>query len=311
LRLDHGERQRARQTGEDARSSESVHSGTNEAAEPDAKAGASALGCVTDVSAGDHTFACDGFEYDVRVPAACAAGGCGVVLDTHGATMDAAMEDANTNMRAIGEREGYVVVQPNANPKPPTSGWNAADYDHVWAFLSAARQAYAIDPKRVHVTGFSQGGEMTWAFTCAHADEIASAAPAALSGCTAENLGTVKRQVPVLYMHGKNDGIAAFDKFAASQRDAVISAWQMGAPTVVGQDASYTWSRYTNDSGGLFEFIEHTYTASSGILKGHCFPGSKDPGGLKGQLFSFACTSPNAFVWGEEVIEFFKAHPMP
>jgi hypothetical protein len=112
-------------------------------------------------------------------------------------------------------------------------------------------------------------------------------------------------------MHGKDDGIAAFDKFAAPQRDAVISAWEMGAPTILAQDATYTWSRYTNAKGSVFEFIEHSYAASSAILKGHCFPGSTDPGGLKGQLFSFACKPSNAFVWSEAVIAFFEAHPMP
>src|SRR5947207_2833918 len=37
-----------------------------------------AAGCITDVSAGDHHFTCDGLAVDARVPAACAApGGAG------------------------------------------------------------------------------------------------------------------------------------------------------------------------------------------------------------------------------------------
>jgi len=28
-----------------------------------------------------------------------------------------------------------------------------------------------------------------------------------------------------------------------------------------------------------------------------------------GQLYSFACDSPNAFAWGEVVVDFFVAHP--
>lgn len=268
-------------------------------------------GCITDVTAGDHVFACDGFTYDVRLPAACLSANCGIVLDVHGFTMSGAIQDANTNMRAIGEREGFVVVQPNAKGGPPTASWDSADYDRVWAFFVAARQVYAIDPKRVHVTGFSQGGAMTWAFTCAHGDEIASSAPAALNGCSVDNLAATKRQVPVLYMHGKNDGIAKYDTFAGPQRDAVVTAWNMGAPTTVASDAAYTWSRYTNAEGTVFELIEHEYSSSSLILKGHCFPGSTDSKAVSGQLYSFACKPPTSFVWGEEVIKFFKAHPMP
>jgi len=38
--------------------------------------------------------------------------------------------------------------------------------------------------------------------------------------------------------------------------------------------------------------------------------GSNDlDGGAPGQLFGFACQPPNSFVWGDEVMKFFLAHP--
>ena len=102
-----------------------------------------ASGCITDTSAGSRVFTCDGFKYDVTVPDACAAGGCGLVLDVHGATMSGKMEDANTDMRALGAKYGYVVVQPNANPAPPSSSWNpAADDPKVFAFFQDALAAF-------------------------------------------------------------------------------------------------------------------------------------------------------------------------
>jgi hypothetical protein len=152
---------------------------------------------------------------------------------------------------------------------------------------------------------------MTFGLLCAHGDEIASAAPAADPGCTAAGLAAVKRQVPLLYMHGRNDGIESFTALAAPQRDDILSAWAMGPAVVIAGDAQYTWSRYTNAQGTVFEFLEHDYVSTSPLLKGHCFPGSKDDGSVPGQLASFACVGPNAFVWGEEVMKFFKAHPMP
>jgi hypothetical protein len=84
----------------------------------------------------------------------------------------------------------------------------------------------------------------------------------------------------------------------------------MGSPSTVRSDASYTWSRYTSPKGNVFEFIAHDYTAAS-LGQGHCYPGSTDPGGAPGQIASFACQPPAAFVWGEEVMKFFKAHPLP
>jgi pimeloyl-ACP methyl ester carboxylesterase len=268
--------------------------------------------CTADPGAGDHVATCEGFTYDLHVPAACAGGGCGIVLDVHGASMNGRLEDNNSNMRVLGERDGYVVVQPNAKGTPPATVWNGpTDDDPVWAFFKIARQAYRTDPKRVHVTGFSQGARMTFALLCAHADEIASAAPAADPGCTAAELKAAKREVPLLYMHGRQDGVESFTKLAVPQRDDIVSAWAMPPPMIVASDSMYTWSRYTNANGTVFEFLEHDYTAASSLLKGHCFPGSTDTGTDPGEFISFACVAPTAFVWSEAVMKFFKAHPLP
>lgn len=266
--------------------------------------------CITDLSPGSHRFTCDGFVYDVEVPAACTASGCGLVLDVHGATMSGKMEDDNTGMRALGRKYGYVVVQPNANPKPPLSSWTASTDDaKVHAFLVAAIAAFKIDTKRVHMTGFSQGGMMTFRFLCKHADLFASVAPAAGEGCSFTAGDTPSRQIPVLFMHGTADAIVGYDANAVPQRDALVAGWSMGTGTVIASDAHYTRTRWTSASGNVFELIQHDYQASSAILKGHCYPGSTDPGGEPGQLFPFGCVPPNAFVWGEEVMAFFLAHP--
>ena len=267
-------------------------------------------GCITDTTAGDHQFTCDGFVYDVSVPPACASGGCGLILDVHGATMSGKMEDDNTNMRALGAQHGFVVVQPNANPAPPLSSWNPSpDDDKVFALLTLALSTFAIDGKRVHMTGFSQGGMMTFRFLCKHADVFASVAPGAGTGCTFTTGDTPSKEIPVLYMHGTKDAILNFQSLAVPQRDEVISGWKTDQGTVIASDADYTRTRYLTPSGTPFEFIQHDYAASSPFLVGHCYPGSTDPGGQKGQLFPFGCVAPNAFTWGDEVMKFFLAHP--
>jgi len=276
---------------------------------PDAP-GPTPMGCISDIAAGTKVFTCDGLKYDVTVPAACLAGGCGLVLDVHGMTMSGKMEDNNTNMRALGAKHRFVIVQPNATPAPPNSSWNPSTDDaKVRALLTLAIAAYKIDPDRVHMTGFSQGGMMTSRFLCKYADLFASVAPAAGTGCSFTGTDVPSREVPVLYIHGKTDALVAFSQGTA-QRDAAYAAWKLGSETVVSTDGKHKWTRRTSPAGTVFEFIEHTYEASSFVLRGHCYPGSKD---LKpsepGQYLAFACTDTGTLVWGEEVMKFFVAHP--
>ena len=271
--------------------------------------------CITDVTPADrHVFTCDGLTYDVSLPASCETTACGLVFDVHGFSMSGLMEDHNTNLAALGRQHGYIVVNPNAEPDPPLASWTAAEDDpKVFAFLERVMNVFKVDPKRVHFTGFSQGGDMTWRMLCAHSDVIASAAPAgsghsANEQCFSQGKSPA-RELPILFMHGTADALVPFSE-AEAARDAVVAAYGGGSPEVVSQDTEHLWSRWQGASGGLFEFVQHDYTGAQ-LLGGHCYPGSADPGGEPGQFFSFKCDQTAAFVWGEKVMEFFIAHPMP
>jgi hypothetical protein len=79
----------------------------------------------------------------------------------------------------------------------------------------------------------------------------------------------------------------------------------------VSSDASYAHTRWTTASGAVVETFDHAYetdpAGAHGSARGHCFPGStSDP--LAPQ-YAYPCKGPNAFVWGQEVLKFFQAHP--
>jgi polyhydroxybutyrate depolymerase len=265
-------------------------------------------GCVTDVSAGHHVFPCDSdIAYDVEVPPACAAGGCGLVLDMHGYTMNAASEDAGTGMRALGQQHGYVVVQPTA---PFVSGWvQATHVGAVYAFVKDVAEALVTDPKRAHAMGFSQGGGMTWRMICAHADFFASAAPiSGVLGCEFTPPNVPSREVPTLQVHGHKDAVLNFQAYAIPERDAAIAFWKLGAGTVIESDSGHTATRYESPFGTPFEFWEHDYAAPNLLFGGHCFPGGSDVGP---GLTQFGCAEQGTFDVGELAMEFFLAHPMP
>lgn len=280
--------------------------------------------CITDPHAGHSAISCSGIVFDVEVPAACEQPGCGLILDVHGLTMSAQMEDANTDLRAKAGAAGFIVIQPNANPAPPQASWSTSDDPKIFDFVTRAIAVYRVDTKRVHMTGFSQGGFMTWRFLCAHADAFASVAPGAAASncgsqaCTFTGAEVPSRQIPVLYMHGRQDTDYVQFSCAQPQVDAIAAAWGLTSQGVVASSPTYSRTRYANAGGGLLEFIAHDYTSnaqfpgiSSTRLLGHCYPGSTDPGGAPGQLFSFKCEQAASFTWGDEVLAFFVAHPLP
>ncbi len=277
-----------------------------------------AVGCVSDVSAGFRTYTCGDLTHNVEVPPECLDSACGLVIDIHGATMSGTQEDSNMGMRELGRQFGYIVLQSNA-----VGGmWRAGiDDNNIHLFALDLAEAFHVDDKRIHVTGFSQGGYMAWRFVCAHSEWLASAAPGAagagdsLVGPVCFSNGQVPtRQIPLLQLQGTQDALVKHHT-AIVQRDAVIMAMGLTEFGIVAGDASYRRTRYVNGQGATFEFLEHDYASDASFLGvaivGHCYPGSVDHVPGPGQLMGYGCKGQNSFHWGREVMQFFVAHPKP
>lgn len=286
-------------------------------------------GCITDVTPGEHTFTCEGFETNVSIPAACAAPGCGLITQIHGDTGTGALMDANTNLKALGKQRGFVVVSPTGPPWPgaePGSTWRVQDDEKVVAIINKVAEVFRTDPKKNHVTGFSRGGFVTWRLLCRHADMFASFAPATAGSsvggtCSGVNEvscpfdaavkdGMPSVEVPTLFLIGRTDSPVPLG-CTSRIRDQAIAAWGLTEGPNVDGNAQYTHRRWTNAKGTVLETYEHSYETVPngpwGSAKGHCFPGSAmDP--LAPQ-YAVPCKLPNAFTWGEQVITFFEAHP--
>lgn len=279
----------------------------------DGGGGGSPGGCLTDLSAGHHEVSCDGgILYDVEIPAECTSSSCGLIVDMHGYTMTGDAQDENTGMRALGQAEGYVIVQPTA----PQDGFMFPSWDQaahpalVFDFLSDLAVDLAIDPDRIHAMGFSQGGGMTFRLLCSHADFFASGAPiAALPGCEFEGANTPSEEVDILQVHGHEDPIVSFETQGVPQRDDALAAWPFGEPAVIEQDTGHTATRWTTTTGTDYEFWEHDYTSSATAvfvaIGGHCVPGGTD---FSGTPAGYSCENVDTFGFGEIAMAFFKAH---
>ncbi|MFN0252532.1 MAG: alpha/beta hydrolase family esterase [Kofleriaceae bacterium] len=277
-----------------------------------------ASGCIDDVTSGDRVYMCDGLRVDARIPAACQAPGCGLILVLHGDTGTGVLMDAHVRMREIGAAANYIVVAPTGPPFGsgyPGSTWRVAQDASLVAMVEMIRDVFRVDPAKIHVTGFSRGSFVTWRLLCDHADLFASVAPA--GGGDGAGFGEVtcfsngrvpSRKAPILFLMGRTDTSVGYATLAQI-RDAAIAHYGATGPTTIASDAQYRHDRWTGDA--IVETFDHAYETVTngpfGSARGHCIPGSTtDP---YAQQYAIPCVLPNAFVWGDEVLAFFRAHP--
>jgi poly(3-hydroxybutyrate) depolymerase len=92
---------------------------------------------------------------------------------------------------------GFMVVFPNGgNPVDKSWGWHAFafhgeapdDAGFLLTLIDELKKDYPIDPARIYMTGFSNGGGMASTFALLHADVLAGLVP--VSGGWRENVGT-------------------------------------------------------------------------------------------------------------------------
>lgn len=297
--------------------------------------------CFSNLTAGVHhrincSLLLKGMTLTYNVPKQCAAGmNCGLILDVHGLWMDALMEDRGTNMRAIGERHGYIVVQPTAPSRfggPLLPNWNlplsCQGHDECpgdAAMNGVLQQALAVkswsvDPARTHFMGFSEGAMMACRIVCHYPSAFASVAVMEGVGCSPpplECLNATSPQVPMLVQSGWNDwgcgshpGIASHGgQMSDPPMQYVSKIWGLDSGRIIAGD-NVTWlhTRYLGRTGVPLDFYNFSYVADY-PLKGHCFPGANDsffgcPGRkerAQGQVAGYHI--------GEEAMNFFLANP--
>jgi poly(3-hydroxybutyrate) depolymerase len=284
-------------------------------------------GCVDNVATGDHVYQCGDLKVDARIPAACQAPNCGLILVLHGDTGNGLLMDAHIKMRELGEQHGYVVVAPTGPPfggSFPGSTWEASNDATLIQIVENFRDVFRIDPKKIHVTGFSRGGFVTWRLLCDHSDLFASAAPAGAGigngfgeqTCFSQGRKPA-RKIPIIFMMGRTDTSVGYPQMQTI-RDAAISEYGAAGPTTITSDGNYRHDRWTAVDT-VIETFDHAYETVDdgpfgsggqfGDANGHCIAGSTtDPYAAQ---YAIPCKLPNAFIWGEEVMAFFQAHPLP
>jgi hypothetical protein len=251
--------------------------------------------------------------------------------------MDGEMQLSNDGIVDHALPAGYIVIAPTS-PSPTIDGpsWKPLYHrDQLIDILKkSAETDPKIDPNRIHVTGFSQGGFLTWDILCRASDTVCSVAPLAASGrddewgadvgfgdqCFIEGSPAVKRSV--MFTIGSTDALSS-PALSRDQIDSVTAAYfdtgVSPSETSIGQASLEAYG--PTGSGINVNFYSHNSASTYG-WGGHCFP--TDPDGIsscqadflgdnfgsgqEGALSDHRCCV-EGFDYGAKVVDFFQKNP--
>jgi polyhydroxybutyrate depolymerase len=234
--------------------------------------------------------------YQAHVPAkADSAAALPLVIALHGGNGSGASMRNLTSLDTVADANGFVVAYPDGYSESWADGRGTteaevAGVDDV-AFIGALIEDIAtrtpIDPRRVYVTGISNGGMMSLRVACALSSRIAAVAPVAanMPSLLVPNCAP-SRAVPVMFVHGDQDALvprnggtiplgaggtvqstAASVALWNSLNGCAASATSMSTIDTANDGTSIAFSRYGGCSGGV---DNRFYDVVGG---GHTWPG--------------------------------------
>lgn len=164
-------------------------------------------------------------SYRVHVPPSYREGSpMALVFALHGYGNTAAKFEKSIGFNPIADREGFIVVYPNAVPFGPKRKqmWNSGGIYSVWwggrvddvgfiaKLIDVISANYTIDPNRIFVYGTSSGGFMAHHLGARLPDRFAAIAPWA--GLLAYNDFVAGPPISVIHFHGARDKKVLYKK---------------------------------------------------------------------------------------------------
>lgn len=158
----------------------------------------------------------------------------------------------STSAAAVSET-GWLAAFPQATGM----WWDAPSEEAVESLLDELRERFNVDPNRVYLTGFSNGGTAVLRYAARWADRFAAAVPLMGAGVFVggppplSGLG----RLPLLLVHGENDDViaveAARETLARLQREAPGTRAELRVLAGRGHDVTLA-----DDDGLTLPFLE-------------------------------------------------------
>ena len=243
-----------------------------------------------------------------------------LLLVIHGAGGNAAKAEAATGMTGLSDADGFIVAYPQGTQAADVAGeysWNAGaccanpvrknidDVGYINAMIDDIATDYPVDPARIYVAGFSNGGMLAYRLACELDRRVAGIAVVAgalnVTSCEAPAATSVLMihgtgDLTVPYTGGKTNERTAgrFGQWHNASLDDAIGYWSWrdgcsGEP-VTSVDGSLTYAAYDAcDEGVKLDVV----TIDGG---GHVWP-SKAKGSFDASRFIaeyFGLSAPEA-----------------
>lgn len=142
-----------------------------------------------------------------------------LLLALHGYGNTGGGLDEQFDLERLAESRGFLLVAPNATQdargfrswRPHPFAKAPFDREYLHALLQKVKLTHAVDPARVFVFGFSQGGHMAHRVGCDAADEIAALVSVAGQAATDPADCLPARNISALQVHGTLDEAIHYD----------------------------------------------------------------------------------------------------
>lgn len=134
-----------------------------------------------------------------------------VVFFIHGANGSGGAFQNETKGDVVADKEKFIAVYPSASSNGGAGIWSdmsgTSHFPFFQAVIDTLDVRYKIDRNRIYMTGFSQGGFISFVAGCKFSNIFAAVAP--VSGHAGTSC-TLKRPVSVFMTFGSQEGAASF-----------------------------------------------------------------------------------------------------
>lgn len=189
-----------------------------------------------------NTITVDGVnrDYLLRTPATAVSEPRPLLLVVHGAGGNAGKAEKATGMTALSDAGGFIVAYPQGTQAADVAGeysWNAGaccanpvknnvdDVAYIKALIADIQTQQSVDPARIYIAGFSNGGMLAYRLACELPGEFAGIA--VVSGAFNVSDCATAGATSVLMIHGTGDKTVPYSGGATNERTALrFGQWE-------------------------------------------------------------------------------------